>query len=227
MNSGSSQENIFLAAMIRGAIFDADGTLLDSMHIWHELGERYLKTRNIEPEEGLSRRLYPLSLEQGCEYLREHYGLSSSLKEIERGILAIIEGFYRDEAGIKPGVREFLDGLRQKNIPMVIATSGDRELLAAALTRNGIAEYFGAVFTCGELNTTKHEAKIFMACAEFMGLEPGNVAVFEDALFALETAKEAGFITFGVEDASAIHDRERIKALSDYYIESFRGGIQE
>ena len=66
-----------------------------------------------------------------------------------------------------------------------------------------------------------------MACAEFMGLEPGNVAVFEDALFALETAKEAGFITFGVEDASAIHDRERIKALSDYYIESFRGGIQE
>ncbi len=59
-----------------------------------------------------------------------------------------------------------------------------------------------------------------------MGLKPENTGVFEDALFAVETAKSAGFITFGVEDESNINDRRRLKAISDYYIETFKGGLK-
>ena len=210
---------------LRGAIFDADGTLLDSMHIWHELGARYLLSLNITPEEGLSRKLYPMTLEQSCKYLKTHYGLRDSEGDIQSGILGIIEGFYRDEVTLKDGVREFLSAMNDKGIPMVIATSGSRELLSSALERNDIAEYFAEIFTCSELNTTKHEPDIFMACAEFMSLSPENVGVFEDALFAVETAKRAGFITFGVKDESNIHQWEMIREISDYTIESFRGGI--
>lgn len=210
---------------LKGAIFDADGTLLDSMHIWHELGTRFLEGLNITPEEGLSSRLYPMSLEQSSHYLKEHYGLSESEGEIQSVILGIIAGFYRDEVRLKSGVSDFVQAMKSRGIKTVIATAGDKELLSSALQRNGIAEYFDAIFTCAELLTTKHEPYIYMACAEYMGLEPGNVGVFEDALFALETAKRAGFVTFGVEDASAFHDRMRIKALADYYIESFTGGI--
>ena len=210
---------------LRGAIFDADGTLLDSMHIWHELGARYLESLNITPEEGLSRKLYPMSLEQACKYLKTRYNLRDSEGDIQSGILGIIEGFYRDEVTLKDGVREFLPAMNDKGIQMVIATSGSRELLSYALERNGIAEYFEEIFTCSELNTTKHEPDIFMACAEFMSLSPENVGVFEDALFAVETAKRAGFITFGVKDDSNIHQWEMIQSTADYTIESFRGGI--
>ena len=213
--------------MIKAAIFDADGTLLDSMHIWKELGTRYLESLNIEPEENLSSVLYPMSLEQSCRYLREHYRLKEAEGEILTGILGIIEGFYRDEVKLKDGVKDFLSAMREKNIPMVIATSGSRELLASALERNEIAQYFDEIFTCSELKTTKHEPEIFMACSEFLGLEPENIGVFDDALFAVETAKRAGFITFGVEDESNINDRWRIKAISDYYIESFKGGLKQ
>lgn len=207
--------------MIKGAIFDADGTLLNSMHIWSELGERYLKSLSIEPEKGLSDRLYPLSINQGCKYLKDNYGLNFSLKEIEQGLLSIIEGFYRNEVKLKPGVKNFLESMKQKNIPMVIATSGDRDLLNSALIRNGISGYFDAVFTCSELETSKHEAKIFMACSEALGLNPENIAVFDDALYAIETAKNAGFITFGVEDPSAKLNKNEIKRISDYYITDF------
>ena len=209
---------------LRGAIFDADGTLLDSMHIWRELGARYLESLNVQPEEGLSRVLYPMSLEQSCRYLKTHYHLRDSEDDILSGILGIIAGFYRNEVMLKNGVCDFLSGLKARGIPMVIATSGDRDLLTSALERNVIAGYFEEIFTCSELATTKHEPDIFMACAEFLGLNPEHIGVFEDALFALETAKRAGFITFGVADESNVYQWEMIKAVSDYSIESFTGG---
>lgn len=208
-----------------GTIFDADGTILDSMHIWRELGARYLCTLGIQPEDNLAEILYIMSLEQGCEYLKSHYGIHSALDEIKRGVLQIMESFYVHEVELKAGVKSFLASLKRKNIPMVIATSGDRNLLNAALSRNGIAKYFDAIFTCSELGTDKHDVKIFMACAAFMCLTPENIAVFEDAYFALRTAKNAGFITIGVEDESNLHDTKRIIAISDYYIENFESEV--
>lgn len=208
--------------MINGAVFDADGTLLDSMHIWHELGKRYLESLSIKASDDLSQRLYALSIEQGCHYIKERYGLEKSESEIQSGILGIIEGFYRNEVKIKDGVKEFLSAMKTKGVPMVIATSGDRDLLSSALERNKIAHYFDEIFTCSELETDKHRPKIFLECSKFLGLEPEKVGIFEDALFALETAKKAGFVTFGVEDNSNYHDRERIKAISDYYIKTFK-----
>ena len=207
---------------INGAIFDADGTLLNSMHVWRNLGERYLISLGIIPEKGLSGKLWPLSYDEGCEYLMKNYDLKRSVSEIQRGISRMIDKFYAEEAELKPGVRDFLDELRRKNIPMVIATSGDRNLLSSALVRNDIADYFASVFTCSELNTDKRHAKIFTACAEFLKLKPENIAVFEDSLFAIEAAKSAGFITFGVEDASSINDKERIIETANYYIYDWR-----
>ena len=206
----------------RGAVFDADGTLLNSMHIWRDCGEYYLRGLGLTTEEGLSAKLWPLSFEQGCAYLKEHYGLKDSVDGIKDGITRMIESFYRNEAALKPGVREFLDVLRNRNIPMVIATSGDRELLTAALERNNVAEYFSRIFTCTELHTDKRHPFIFTACAEFLGLVPESVAVFEDALFALDAAKNAGFMTFGVEDKYSANDRERIIRTADYYITDWR-----
>lgn len=206
----------------RGAVFDADGTLLDSMQVWRNLGERYLLRLGLVPEEGLSARLWPMSFEQGCAYLAEHYPLGRSVSGIQEGIMRMIEDFYRNEVTLKPGVREFLDELRRRGIPMVIATSGDKELLTAALSRNGIDGHFSRVFTCAELATDKRHPEIFRACAEALGLPPQDVAVFEDVLFALETAKSAGFITVGVEDSSSANDKERIIHTADYYISDWR-----
>ena len=200
-------------------IFDADGTLFDSMFIWQELGGRYLRSLDIMPERNLAKILYPLSLEQGCLYLQKNYVPEKSIGEIREGIVRIIQDFYIDEVEIKKGVKSFLEAMREKKVRMVIATSGDRTLLNAALERNGIDGYFDAIFTCSELGTNKHEPKIFLTCAEFLGLKPENIAVFEDSLFAIETAKAAGFITFGVEDESNKFEREKIIEEADHYVD--------
>ena len=184
----------------KGAIFDADGTLLNSMYVWDELGERFLRGLNIEPEKNLSEILSQMSLYESSLYLKNKYSLNMTLDEIFEGILKIIENFYLYEVELIKGVKNSLENLKQNNIPMVIATSGDKKLLRAALKRNEIEKYFEEIFTCDELNTTKREAKIFMACSKFLGLKPEDTAVFEDAEFAFETAKKAGFITFLVKE---------------------------
>lgn len=208
----------------KGAIFDADGTLLDSMSIWPSLGEKFLRKINVEPEKNLSEILAPMSLKESTYYLRNKYSLDMRPPEIFDEIMSLIKDFYEDEVGLKKGVKKYLEFLSQKNIPMVIASSGDFELLNRALFRNDIGKYFKKIFTCVELGMTKRSSEIFTLCSDFLKLEPKETAVFEDSLFALKAAKEADFITFGVEDDSNINEREEIIKISDFYIKNFEEG---
>ena len=94
--------------MLTGAIFDVDGTLLDSMHIWRGLGERYLRRKGITAEGGLADTLYPMSLEESSIYLKQRYSLTDSVEKIVSDTVAMIEEFYRDEVSLKPGVGSYL-----------------------------------------------------------------------------------------------------------------------
>ncbi len=206
---------------IHAAIFDADGTILDSMGIWAELGERYLNTLGIAAKRGLSDILSSMSLEEGCAYLKEKYALKNSIEELQKGLIDILSDFYIYEVREKPGITDFLSNLKAHGIPMVIATAGNTGLLSSALKRLNIYGYFDRIFTCGELNTTKKEPHIYQVAATFLNTDPDETLVFEDVLFAIKTAKEAGFYTVGVEDHSSEQDRTQIIKTADYYLTDF------
>lgn len=126
----------------KGAIFDVDGTLLDSMPVWHNIGELYLESLGITCEKDLGDKIYAMSLEQGASYLRKEYHLEKSESEIIHEVLKIVDDFYRLEAPLKPGVRKVLDWFRNHGIPMAVATSGNRALALAALERTGLQSIF-------------------------------------------------------------------------------------
>lgn len=203
----------------QACIFDVDGTLLDSMSVWDDIGERYLTSLGILAREGLKDALNTMSLEQGAAYLKEEYQLDKSVSQIIEGVLKIVSDFYRFEAPLKPGVKETLEWLNAEKIRMVIATSGDSELAEAALKRNGIQKYFEHIYTCTEAGAGKDEPTIYLKAAEFLQTEPENVLVFEDALHAAETAKKAGFIVVGVYDESNDANISRMKKICDHYYE--------
>lgn len=207
--------------MIRGAIFDADGTLLDSMPIWADAGARYLTSLGIRPEPELGEKLFSCSLEEGVVYLKERYGLPQPLEAIRRGVLAVISDFYCWEVQPKPGVEPFLQGLREKKIPMAIATTGDEALLTAALERLHLREYFLKIVTCSALGVTKRQPDVYLAAAAALGTRPAETMVFEDTCFAIETAKTAGFYTVAVEDAASRADRARIRTIADCYLPEY------
>lgn len=111
--------------IITGAIFDIDGTLIDSMKIWDNLGERYLLELGIQPEANLSKILYPMSLNESCIYLKKNYSLTYSTNKIKQDLLKILNDFYYFEVPSKKGITSFLTTLKKLNIPMVLATSGN------------------------------------------------------------------------------------------------------
>ena len=204
--------------MIRGAIFDLDGVLLDSMGIWKDLGARYLRSLHIQPEPGLNEILFAMSMEQGAAYLKEHYPLPQSEAEIGEGIARMLEDYYFYEVPAKPGAAALLNFLAERGIPMAAATSSPRTHVTRALERLGLLPYLQAVFTTGEVGGSKHEPAIYHLAAERLGTAPEETLVFEDSLYALKTARAAGYCTMGVFDAHGEEDQAGLKAAAEVYL---------
>ena len=204
--------------MIKGAIFDVDGVLLDSMGIWDDLGARYLRSLDKIPEEGLNKILFSMSMEQGAEYLNEHYGLNKSVKETVEGIGRMLEDYYFYEVLLKPGAKEILEFLKSKNNKMAAATSSPRTHIEKALSRNGLLGYIDKIYTTSEVGVSKHSPDIYNLAADFLKTKREETLVFEDSLYALNTAKEAGFVTVGVFDEKGESNQAELENQADLYL---------
>lgn len=111
--------------MIKGAIFDIDGTLLDSMPVWENAGARYLATLGIKARSDLKERLDALSLPEGALYMQTEYKLSVTIEEILEGVNQVVKDFYFKEAVLKPGVCDLIQKLKKNQVRLIIATATD------------------------------------------------------------------------------------------------------
>ena len=205
--------------MIRGAIFDVDGTLLDSMAIWEDAGARYLKGLGIQAQEDLGKLLFPMSLQEGAAYMKDRYDLKLSVSQIIEGVGDTVRDYYFYEAPLKNGAADFLGKLSRKDIPMAVATSSKLEHIEAAFKRLNVNQYFQKIFTCSQVGAGKSRPDIYFAAGRYLGTEPRETYVFEDVLHAIETADKAGFKTVGVYDRFSELKQEEIRKHSDIYLE--------
>lgn len=206
--------------MIKGAIFDLDGTILDSMFIWDTIGEDYLLSLGIEPKESLKETFKTFTLEQVAEYYIENYGVTLSVNEIIDGVNKMAEKYYTETVLLKSGVEDFLKNLKAKTVKMCIATVTDKHLVEAALKRLGVRDYFSQIFTCASVGHSKEEPHIYREAQKHLNTEKDETVVFEDALHALKTAKADGFVTTGVFDVHE-ENQEELKMIADCYIEDY------
>lgn len=206
---------------INYAIFDLDGTLLDSMKIWDNIGDDFLKLYGITPPQDLKRILKTMSLKQSAEYFKEIYALPLSISQIMDQINEMAKEKYRCEVTLKPHVIDYLEKLKLQKTIMCVATASDYTSAKGVLGRLGILDYFRFIITESDVGCGKENPKIYNAAAERFGCDPGEIVIFEDALHCVKTAKNAGFYVVGVADKSAEKDKEEIKKLCDQYINSF------
>ena len=207
--------------MIKYAIFDLDGTLLDSSEMWRELGVRYLEMMDVVPEKGLAAKLSEMSLPESAVYLREAYGLPYSAEEIVRQFARMTERFYKEEVSLKDGAPRLLAELHTRCVRMSIATAGDAALGMAALTRLGVAEHFSGAVSCTEYGA-KTSPEVFLAAADLLRAVPEETVVFEDSLHAVRSAKKAGFRTAAVYDVSENCQIE-LEKTADFYAQTLDG----
>lgn len=205
---------------IKGVIFDFDGTLFDSMYIWDNVGEDYLRSLGKEPEPFLGDTIKTMSMHQAALYFKDHYDLGLTVEEMICGVNKMTENCYIHDIQPKPGVIAFVNELKQAGMDVCIATATDRYLIDAALKRCGMEGMYSEIFTCSQVGHGKDEPFIYRRALEFLGTTRSNTMVFEDSYHAARTAKNDGFMVSAVFDISE-RRQEEMKNMCDCYITDF------
>ena len=207
---------------ITGAIFDMDGTLIDSLMfwdvLWKRLGIAYRQNPNFRPDAMTEKEIRTLPLREGMHLLHQRCGLGADGDVLWQMADTMCAQFYAEEVQLKPGVLPFLQYCRQKGIRMCICSATDRALLNIVIRKFRLDDYLPMVFSCSEIGKGKEAPDIFLQAHAAIGTPKVSTWVFEDSITALQTAQIAGFKTVGVYDAYGFSE-EQVKQYATVYID--------
>ena len=205
----------------KAAIFDMDGTLIDSLIFWDifwsELGGRYRGDSSFRPSEEDDKKVRTMILPEAMELIHKNYALGESGGELLQLANDSVADFYENRVELKDGVIDFLEHCLKNGTKMCIASATDGALLKLAVKRCGLEKYFLRIFSCGDIGKGKDQPDIFLAARDFLGAETGETWVFEDSLTAIRTAVSVGMPTVGIYDACNF-GQEEIRAIAKFYI---------
>ncbi len=207
---------------VKGAIFDMDGTLVESLmfwdYLWVQIGLKYMNDAGFKPSPEIDRMVRTMIYRDAMLYFKKHYCISATDEEFLHFTANGIPDFYKTVAHPKPGAVAVLEHLKGRGIKLCLASATDMHEIKMALACYDMAKYFDTVLSCADLGVGKDKPDIYLSALQKMGLVAEEVCVVEDSYVALETAKAVGFQTVGVFDRYNFgHDR--LEKASDIYLD--------
>ena len=205
---------------ITGAIFDFDGTLFDSMHVWKGYKDNFFKHLSIELTEEDKEAFKGLFLRETFLLAIERFNLDKTYEELLATLFDYIKSRYMVETEPKNDIREFLEKLKAKGIKMGIATATGEPALEAVMEKFNMLHYFSAIYSTYTVGASKTEPKVYDVVLGELGTDKETTWVFEDALYAAKTAKANGYNVVGIYDKSE-PNQEELKEIVDIYINDY------
>lgn len=206
---------------MKAAIFDMDGTLVDSLMVWDVLwsamGEKYRNDSDFRPSTEDDKKVRTLILADAMELIHKNYGLGDSGAELLQLANDFMKDFYANTVTLKKDVPAFLKHCKEQGVKMCIASATAPDLIAVALKHCGIESYFSKIFSCAEVGKGKEEPDVFLKACDHFGEKMEETWLFEDSLVAIKTAVKIGMPTVGIYDAYNFGQAE-IKELATEYI---------
>ncbi len=198
------------------AIFDMDGTLIDSMIFWKNLASEYLTSQGVTniPTDILE-QIKPMTMSESAALFVQEFGLTG---DPEAEMNAMMDEHYRKDIPLKPGVEKYLQTLHEKGVRMCVASATAEHLMESCLARLGVRGYFEFLLSCETVGAGKRNPLVYHVSAQRLNAMPEEIAVYEDALYAVQTAKDAGYYVVGVYDDSAAKNWKTIETHADEII---------
>ena len=192
------------------AIFDLDGTILDSMDVWEHIDIQFLKKRNLPVPENYVTEICARSFEEAAQYTIDLLGLQETVEE------------YSNHVGLLPHALDYLLRLKEHGIKLAVATGLPEKLYIPCLKNNSILELFDALCSTDEVQRGKEYSDVFELAARKLGVAPEHCIVFDDVLPAIKSAKAARMLAGGIYDKYSADQRTEIERIADIYLLDFR-----
>ena len=208
--------------MIKGAIFDMDGTLIDSLmfwdQYWEKLGLTFLGKSGFRPCDEIDKNIRTMTLSDAMVYANSACRLHLDDAVLVRFAEDSLADFYKNQAKPKAGVIELLEYLTKQNVKMCIASATAPKYVQLAVEYCGLSKYLQTIVSCVDVGKGKEHPDVYLKALEILGTSVEDTWVFEDSFVALETAKSLGLHTVGVYDPHS-YGQDRLRAASRIYIE--------
>lgn len=205
----------------KAAIFDLDGTLLDSMQVWKKIDIAFLAKRGLAVTENYVNEICARSFEEAAEYTIQLFNLPESVEEIVAEWNTMAAHEYAHNVSLMPYTHDYILKLKAAGIKIAAATGLPEKLYKPTLIQNGVYELFDFTCSVDDVDHGKQHSDIYFYAAKQLGVEPQHCIAFEDVLPAVQSAKRAGMITYGVYDQYSAHHEEQIRDIADGYLYSF------
>lgn len=202
----------------RYAIFDMDGTLLDSMPYWRNILNEYL---GIKISRDYAEKIANMNVTESVALTIKTFGLQKSVQQVFDEMSELMKYHYLNDVVPKTGVLQYLKRLKENNVRMCVASASPPKLLRAALMRFEMIDFFDFLCSTEDGFADKNNPDIFLYCAEKLNSKPAETAVFEDSYAAIKTAKAADFYVVAIYDKTQNSNRQKIIETADIFKESY------
>jgi len=215
--------------MLRGALFDWDGVVIDSSR-QHEMSwERLAAEEGLELPEGHFRRGFGM---KNAYIIPNILGWTEEPGEVGR-LGARKEALYREivrEEGLEPleGVRELLEAFREAGVRCAVGSSTPRVNIDTILPVLGLEAFFSAVVTAEDVGHGKPDPEVFLRSAAMLELPAEDCVVFEDAFVGIEAGLRSGAKVVAVATTHGLDEIEgkahrAVRRLSELALEEIQG----
>jgi HAD superfamily hydrolase (TIGR01509 family) len=186
--------------VIDAVVFDLDGVLIDSEHVWDEARQRLAKERGRRWPVRASRDMMGMSSPEWSRYMRDEVGIEDEPEEISAEVVRRLEAIYREGLPLFEGAVAAVERLAAR-WPLGLASSSNRELIDLVLERSGLDRFFRATVSSEEVARGKPAPDVYLEAARRLGVDPRQCAAVEDSENGIRAAKLAGMRVIALPNA--------------------------